>query len=338
MNRLHHNHPLKGHNSFGVDARAAAFMEIDDWDGFARFAATDLSRYREVRVLGLGCNTLITKDIDGIVLHPANRDVELLRRDGDTVTLRVGAGAEWDAVVERCLANGWHGLENLSLIPSSAGAAVVQNIGAYGSEAGQRVAAVEVFDYAAGRRARVEGRDCGFGYRRSVFKEPAWATAVITHVELRLSARPAVDLSYAALAEALSGVPAPTPSDVRRAVVAVRRSKLPDPAELGNAGSFFKNPVVPAAAADALQALHPAMPRWEAGPGQAKLSAAWLIDLAGLRGHTAPNGAGVYERQPLVLVNRGGATGRQIWELAGEVARRVRQATGVDLEPEVVLW
>ena len=287
-----------------------------------------------VMVLGEGSNVLFAADFEGLIVRPAWRCARIVAEEGDTALVRVEAGHGWDALVDWSLAQGFAGLENLSLIPGLVGAAPIQNIGAYGTEAGEFITAVEAFDRSAGGLRRVEHADCRFGYRDSVFKrEPdRW---IVTTIELRLSRSREPILGYAGVREELSamGIAQPTPAEVARAVRKLRRRKLPDPAAIGNAGSFFKNPIVPIALAEELQAANPGMPAHEAGHDARKLSAAWFIEACGWRGFREGD-AGISAQHALVLVNHGHASGAQLLSLARRVADSVEQRYGVRLEPE----
>ena len=285
-------------------------------------------------VLGEGSNVLFAADFPGIVLLPQFDAVNVLGDDGTNVLIRVEAGHGWDAFVTWTLAHGFCGLENLALIPGLVGAAPIQNIGAYGVEVGEYLTTVEAWDRQARRPVRLSRDACVLGYRDSVFRrEPdRW---IVTAIELSLSRRFTPRLDYAGVrAELAAGaITEPTATRVADAVRRLRRRKLPDPAVIGNAGSFFKNPVVPAELARALQASHPSMPVHAAGAGSSKLSAAWLIETCGWRGYRLGD-AGISSQHALVLVNHGCATGAELLALARRVARSVEDRFGVRLEPE----
>jgi UDP-N-acetylmuramate dehydrogenase len=289
--------------------------------------------------LGEGSNVLFVGHYPGVAVRPQLPGIDVLDADADRVRLRVGAGENWHRLVGACLDRGLCGLENLALIPGSVGAAPVQNIGAYGVELDRFVQAVEAFDVQAGAPVRLPADQCGFAYRDSRFKREAgrW---LITAVELVLPLRAEPVTGYAGVAEALAlrGMDrsAATARDVFEAVCDLRRRKLPDPALVGNAGSFFKNPVVPALQAAFIADHHPGLPAWPAGPDRTKLSAAWLIEQCGLKGHRQGDAA-VSDRHALVLVNHGRATGAQLWALAGAVRDTVEARFGVRLEPEPLI-
>jgi UDP-N-acetylmuramate dehydrogenase len=287
-----------------------------------------------VLVLGEGSNVLFAADFPGLVLRPAFSDVRLIDDDGDAATVRAEAGASWDGLVDWTLARGLGGLENLALIPGLAGAAPIQNIGAYGTEVAESIAWVEAWDRYARRAVRLARDECAFGYRDSLFKgDPErW---IVTAVEFRLSRTAPLRLDYSGVREELAvmGATAPTARQVVEAVRRLRRRKLPDPAVIGNAGSFFKNPVIDAAAAGRLREANPDAPIFTAGPALAKLSAAWLIERCGWRGHREGD-AGIAAQHALVLVNHGDASGAELVALARRVAESVQQRFGVRLEPE----
>jgi len=325
---------LQPYNTFGVAARAAHFVRIRSAAELAELLADARWRSAPRLVLGGGSNVLITRDFDGLVMLMAIPGIDVLGEDGEVARVRVGAGEDWHRTVERLLAQGLPGLENLALIPGSAGAAPIQNIGAYGVELAERFESAEVWDTATGEHATLAAEACRFGYRDSVFKhEPGRYIVLAITLALPRAWRPVA--GYAELAAELRtrGIEQSQPRDVFDAVVAIRRRKLPDPAVIGNAGSFFKNPIVPRAQRDALRDRYPSLVSYDIGGGRCKLAAGWLIETAGLKG-AARGAAAVYEKQALVLVNRGGATGAEILALSQEVQQRVQRQFGVALEPE----
>lgn len=347
------NADLRTRNTFGIAARAPWLVEVDDVDALP--AVLDDPRLRgagsrapDLLVLGGGSNLLFAGDAPGPVLAITDTRIDIAWLDGNRARVRARAGVPWHALVMHTLDAGLAGLENLALIPGTTGAAPIQNIGAYGVEVGERIHAVEAFDRASGRRVRLSADECAFGYRDSVFKH-ALADAIVTAVEFDLARDLPLKLGYAGLDDALrrAGITTPTARDVADAVIAVRRSKLPDPAVLGNAGSFFKNPIVPTAQAEALRAAHPGLPVYPVAPfpadaaahgeapsaGRAKLSAAWLIETCGFKG-ARDGDAGVSPHHALVLVNHGNASGAQLIQLARAIAAAVHARFGVAIEPE----
>ena len=338
--RLVENACLDARNTFGVPARAPLLVEVADAAALPELFGYAMLRDGPVLVLGGGSNLLFAGDPQGAVLALGAQRIRIVEDDDDVAIVRADAGVEWHALVLWTLGHGLAGLENLALIPGTVGAAPIQNIGAYGIEVREHIHAVEAFERATGALRRLSAVDCAFAYRDSLFKrEPE--RFVVTAVEFALSRTPALRLDYAGLGDELAamGVDATTadtvrPSLVAEAVCRIRRRKLPDPAVLGNAGSFFKNPVVPVAQADALKAAHPALPMFRGNDDATrKLSAAWLIDACGWKGHRDGD-AGVAATHALVLVNHGHATGAQLLDLARRIAASVQNRFDVALEPE----
>ncbi|MGH8162140.1 MAG: UDP-N-acetylmuramate dehydrogenase [Gammaproteobacteria bacterium] len=321
--------------TFRVPAHAALLAELYDPAALGELLATcEVSRAGNLFVLGGGSNVLFTGDYAGVVLRIATRGIETVAESETRVRLRIAAGENWDRFVRWTLAQGLAGLENLILIPGTVGAAPIQNIGAYGVELAEFLYAVEAWDSDRGGFVTLEADDCGFAYRDSRFKhEPG--RHVITAVELELPRERALRLDYAGLSGELRtlGVGKATHAAVARAVERLRRRKLPDPAEIGNAGSFFKNPLVTGERAEMLKRVHPDLPVYPAGGGMVKLSAAWLIEDAGLKGRR-DGATGVSAKHALVLVNYGGATGVEVLALAERIRAAVTERFGVTLEPE----
>ena len=333
--RLLRDADLAGRNTFGVAAHAPWLLEVNDTGSLAE--ALDLAQVRDLPLLmlGGGSNLLFAGDPPGVVVALRAADRRILADDGVQAVVRADAGGDWHGLVMWSLDQGLCGLENLALIPGSTGAAPIQNIGAYGVEVGERIVAVEAWDRQAQRNVRLDRAACAFGYRDSAFKRDPerW---IVTAVELALSRHAKPRLDYAGIGEELAamGVATPGAREVAEAVIRIRRRKLPDPAVVGNAGSFFKNPIVPATLAQALQAAHPRLPVFPGdGDGTRKLSAAWLIDACGWKG-AREGDAGVSPAHALVLVNHGAATGLQLLELARRIAASVQERFGVALEPE----
>lgn len=324
---------LTPRNSFRVRQRAARLVEFDTADDLrSLFADGGPARWT---VLSGGNNILFTRDYDGVLLTPVACGIETLDDDGRTALVRVDAGVEWDDLVEWAVARGLWGIENLSLIPGKAGAAPVQNIGAYGCEAKDAIERVHLFRTDTLREETLEAAACRFGYRESIFKHELRGRAVITAIEIRLSHTAAPKLGYGDVEREVAARGGATLRNIREAITAIRRAKLPDPAERGNAGSFFKNPVVDRAVADALSDSWPDMPRYPAAdPSKVKLAAGWLIDRAGMKGY-AEGRVGVHERQALVLVNLGGATGDEVIAFARRVQQAVGERFGIAIDTEV---
>jgi len=321
---------LAPHNTLHLPARAQVLARLEQIAALPQLLADPAIAGRPLLVLGHGSNVLFAGDPDAVVVTIAANAWS--RLDGQRV--RAEAGLAWDDLVSATLAAQLPGLENLALIPGTVGAAPIQNIGAYGLEVGERIHAVEVWDRTHNTWRQLAREDCVFGYRDSVFKhEPE--RFIITAVEFNLPAQAPLRLDYAGLASELTamGITTPSAQDVAAAVRAQRRRKLPDPAKLGNLGSFFKNPIIARDHASALQAAHPSLPMWPVGTTQTKLSAAWLIEQCGWKGHRAGD-AGVYDGHALVLVNHGAATGADILALARAIAASVQARFGVVIEPE----
>lgn len=335
--RIESSVSLRPYNTFGVDARAAHLARVASIGELVGLLSDPHWRAMPRLVLGGGSNIILSGDYEGLVIKVEIRGIEVLDSLGGQHRVRVGAGESWHATVEHLLERGLPGLENLALIPGSVGAAPIQNIGAYGVELAERFESLDAYDTACDAKVTLDAGQCRFGYRDSVFKqEPGRYVVLAVTLALPIQWRPVA--GYADVESELKARQCvdPRPRDVFDAVVAIRRRKLPDPALVGNAGSFFKNPIVPRAVRDQLREKFPSLVSYDIGGGRCKLAAGWLIDACGLKGY-ARGQAAVYEKQALVLVNLGGATGQAVLELAREVQERVRQKFGVALEPEPVI-
>ena len=327
--------PLDARNTFGVAARAKQLVEVVDTAALPKALDVVAAAREGVLVLGGGSNLLFARSPESAVLALAGQRVSVQEDDGDQAIVRAEAGAPWHGFVLWTLEHGFGGLENLALIPGTVGAAPIQNIGAYGTEVRERIHVVEAYERPTGMLRRMRAEECGFAYRDSVFKRDP-ERFVVTAVEFALPRSAPLKLDYAGIGDELAtmGVSHPTPSLVAEAVCRIRRRKLPDPAVIGNAGSFFKNPIVPARFAADLQSAHAALPVFRGNDDSTrKLSAAWLIDQCGWKGHRDGD-AGVAASHALVLVNHGHATGAQLLDLARRIAESVQQRFGVALEPE----
>lgn len=327
--------PLLTRNTLRVAATARRLAEVRTQATLEELLESEWFRSEPVFVLGEGSNVLFAGDPSGVVVQLGLTAITMRAEDGHAALVRAEAGVGWHGLVRWTLARGYEGLENLALIPGHVGAAPVQNIGAYGTEVGEFIEVVEAYDRSAGQMRSLNNAACAFGYRDSVFKrEPdRW---MVTAVEFRLPRRHELRLDYAGVREELAAmaVEAPGAADVAEAVTRLRRRKLPDPALIGNAGSFFKNPVVDVATAEALRRAHPTLPVYpDAGGERHKLSAAWLIGSCGWKGHREGD-AGIADQHALVLVNHGNATGAELLSLARRVAESVRDRFGVAIEPE----
>jgi len=335
------NASLKTHNTFGIDAKARYLATITTLEELRGALADPRVQGLPRLVIGGGSNLLLTRDFPGLVLLMQSRGIELLgeegAEEGTTVRVRVAAGENWHGFVRHSLAQGWYGLENLSLIPGTVGAAPIQNIGAYGVELESCFESLEALEIATGNVVTLDRAACAFAYRDSLFKRAGRERYIIVSVTFRLSRQARVHTEYAELKAELAarGIAEPTPLQVSEAVIAIRGRKLPDPAVIGNAGSFFKNPLIDEEKLQALKVFYPKMVSYPAGAGMHKLAAGWLIDQAGWKGKSLGEAA-VYDKQALVLVNRGKATGADIAALAKAIQADIRTRYAVELESEPV--
>ncbi len=333
-------HDLIGLNTFAIKASCKLLAEFETPDDLHEIFSRpevhgDKYQAGKYMVLSGGSNVLFTGDYDGTVLHPVSRGIEITAEDGDNVKVRAQAGESWDDFVAWSVERGLWGAENLSLIPGYVGAAPVQNIGAYGVEAADVIESVEMYDTGSGAMVTLAREHCGFGYRTSVFKGALRGKVVITAVNFVLSRRANPNTGYGDLRDLVESYGGPGLANIRRAVIEIREAKLPDTTKIGNAGSFFKNPVIPSGKARNLKELYPSMPMFQTDDeGQMKLAAGWLIEQCGWKGRRIGQ-VGVYDKQALVLVNYGGATGAEILELAEMIRRDVREKFAADLEIEV---
>lgn len=318
---------LHPHHTFQLPASCKALVHFDSVDQLRALVAETKHFY----LLGEGSNTLFIEDYPGTVLVNKIAGIETAQTD-DAYLLRVGAGENWHSLVTTALENGWYGMENLALIPGSVGASPIQNIGAYGLEVAQFIASVEMLNLATGEIDTLYNTDCAFGYRDSIFKHALAGKVIITHVNFSLPKAYQANTSYGEL-KALAD---PSPEAIYQEVIRVRQQKLPDPKMLGNAGSFFKNPVISAARYAALQSEFADIPGYAVGNEQVKVPAAWLIDQAGFKGHQLGQ-VRCHPTQPLVLTNLGGATGKDVVTLARAILDKVNKQFEVTLEPEVRL-
>jgi UDP-N-acetylmuramate dehydrogenase len=328
---------LQSLNTFGIAARAARYLRVGHVGQLAAACADPVLSGMPRLLLGGGSNLLFTRDFDGLVLHMALEGRAIVGEQDGCTLVRAAAGENWHGFVQWTLEQGLGGLENLSLIPGTVGAAPIQNIGAYGAETKDVFHSLTVFDMASGQVRTMNAGACRFGYRDSIFKHPEGANLAVLDVTFALPRAWQPNLRYAELANALAeaGIAAPSARQVSETVVAIRRRKLPDPAVIGNAGSFFKNPVVSKKQCAQLLEAFPALVHHAQPDGTEKLAAGWLIDQCGWKGRNL-GAAGVYPKQALVLVNNGGATGAEVVELAAAIKADVARRYGVALEPEPV--
>ena len=333
MIRYYENIDISERNSFHVRQTAKHLVEFDQAEELPEIFA----KYKPESwyVLSGGNNILFTQDIDALLITPCDCSITIVGESDTAVRVKVGAGVEWDDLVAWSVERELWGIENLSLIPGKAGAAPVQNIGAYGVEAKDVIRNVEMYFVEGGNFITLAAEHCGFGYRESVFKHSLKGRVIITAIEVELSKVANPRLGYGDVIREVEARGGATLANIRDAICSIRRSKLPDTAVLGNAGSFFKNPIVESEVAERLLAEYPEMPHYPAAEeGKIKLAAGWLIDKSGLKGYQEGN-VGVHERQALVLVNLGGATGGEVIAFAHKVVAKVKEKFGIEISPEV---
>ncbi len=333
---LHENYSLKKNNTFGIDAKAKYFATFFNLDELKEIVHAPVFSLGQHFILGGGSNLLLTQDIEGIVLKNNLKGIQLIREDRDYYYVKAAAGEVWHDLVLFCIENNYAGLENLSLIPGNVGASPMQNIGAYGVEIKDCFHELEAFHIENKTMQTFDKAACKFGYRESVFKQAFKNQYIITSVTYRLNKKPVFKISYGAIEKELEqmGVEKLSIRAISEAVCSIRRSKLPDPAVIGNAGSFFKNPEVMKTKYEFLQLKFPEMVAYPLENGNVKLAAGWLIERCGWKGKRVGD-AGVHALQALVLVNYGNATGKQIFELSEKIVQSVMDVFGVTLEREV---
>ena len=325
------DYSLKEYNTFGIDAKCSRFLEYESVDEAQMVAQILREAATPYIIIGGGSNLLLTKDYEGIVVHSAMKGVVF-----DDGRMSCGSGEIWDDMVALAIRNGLYGMENLSLIPGDVGASAVQNIGAYGAEAKDLIAEVEAVEIASGQVVTLRGEDCGYGYRESKFKHEWKNKYLITHVTYQLSTTFVPHLDYGNIRAELErkGIENPTAQQVRDTIIEIREAKLPDPKVTGNAGSFFMNPIVSRAVYEALITQYEGMPHYEVDADHIKIPAGWMIDQCGWKGKSLGR-AGVHDKQALVLVNRGGATGAEIVTLCETIQADVKAKFGIDIYREV---
>jgi len=332
------NIDLKRLNTFGISVSADKYLDVNGADELSGYVKSGSISPENVFILGGGSNVLFLNSPSGIVLKMDIQGIRQISENADSVFIKAGAGVVWHDLVNYAISRNLGGIENLSLIPGSCGAAPMQNIGAYGVELEQVFEELEAVNLNTGKTDTFRSEDCDFGYRQSVFKHELKGIYAITSITLRLSKKPEFNISYGAIQETLDEMDIPenklSVKDVSDAVIAIRRSKLPDPKETGNAGSFFKNPVVPDEVYQNILKEFPEAPGYPAGEGFTKVPAGWLIEKCGWKGKRSQN-AGTWHKQALVIINYGGATGREIYDFAMEIKSSVSQRFGISLTPEV---
>ncbi len=334
---IHENVSLQHFNTFGTRAMARYLVNLSSEEELLELSKEPLFARSPRLILGGGSNILFTKDFDGLVMKVDILGKTLVEETDDFVLVKVGAGEPWHPFVLHCISQGWGGIENLSLIPGTTGAAPIQNIGAYGVEIKKVIEYVDGVDLTTGNHQRFTRDECRFGYRESVFKHDLRENIFISSITLRLTKKNhLLDTHYGAIREVLdrNKITRPTIKEISDAVVSIRQSKLPDPKVVGNAGSFFKNPTVSVAQADVIRKSHPAMPVYPVDNQNVKLPAGWLIEQCGWKGKRIGH-VGVHEQQALVLVNFGEGNGEEIFQLATKIQASVHEKFGVSLMTEV---
>ena len=335
MYHLSHNISLKSNNTFGILVNAKHYLTVCSPEDLILFFKEDRPEKGERRLfMGAGSNLLFVNNFDGLVIHPEMAEINIISENEDVVFVDAGAGVVWDDFVDYCVKKGWGGVENLSLIPGNVGAVPVQNIGAYGVEAESVIAEVKGIDLDRLEIKIFSREECKFGYRTSVFKERLKEKFIVTSVVFQLSKHPDYQLQYGALEIETDKLGQRNLPNIRKAVIAIRESKLPDPSKVGNAGSFFKNPVVSAVTANALKKVYPDIPLYPVESELVKVAAGWLIEKAGWKGRSVGN-AGVHDKQALVIINKGGATGKEVLELSEMIIKDISQKFNIELEREV---
>lgn len=331
---LHSDFSLLQYNTFGIDEQAKFFFSFSDKQELAAFLKNEFRKDLPYFVLGGGSNVLLTKPFAGTVIHPENKGISVVAEQGNDVLVSVAAGEVWDDFVQWAVSNNLHGVENLSFIPGCVGASPVQNIGAYGSEAKDAIYRVVCMAIGDQEERIFSNEECRFGYRDSVFKHEEAGKYIVTDVVFKLHKNAPFNLGYGSLRNSIDESSA-TLQIVRDTIIAIRKEKLPDPKEIGSAGSFFKNPVVPTEQAEQLKQSFPDMVIYPAPDGKTKIAAGWLIDSLGLKGFRI-GGAQVHPKQALVLTNTGGATATDVTNLASHVKTKVGETYGLTIEPEVI--
>lgn len=333
---IQQNISLKSLNTFGIDAKAKEFVEIKSKEELEVLCTNFNLKDRKVLVLGGGSNMLLTQDVDGMVIKISIKGISVVGENENNVWVKAMAGEVWHDLVLWSIDKGYGGLENLSLIPGCVGASPMQNIGAYGVEIKHTFDSLEAIELDGGAIKVFTSSECKFGYRESIFKQEAKGKYIILSVTFKLSKNPSFNTTYGAIQQTLykNGVTEPSVKAISDAVIEIRSSKLPNPKVLGNAGSFFKNPEIPNAQFDELKQRFPDLVGYPASEGHTKVAAGWMIEQCGWKGKIVGN-TGAHKEQALVLVNYGGATGKEIWQLAMDIQQSVREKFGITISPEV---
>jgi UDP-N-acetylmuramate dehydrogenase len=332
--KIEKNKPLRSYNTFGIDVFSNYFVAIKSEADLKLLIGSDIFLQNKRLILGGGSNILFTDNFDGITIHPSITDLEIIHENKDQVTIKAGSGLEWDKLVEFCVSRNWGGIENLSDIPGKVGAAPVQNIGAYGTEAKDTIEKVYAVDLKNGESRVFSRSECNFGYRYSIFKKNEYKDFLITHVDFSLNKKPILSTSYGSINEELDKLDKKDIRAVRQVIQKIRKSKLPPVSEVASAGSFFKNPVVDRQKINLLKQDYPGLPEFKVNDRQIKIPAAWLIEQCGFKGYTIGR-VGTYKEQPLVIINHGGATGKEVISFSAMIREKVANKFGILLEPEV---
>lgn len=330
------NISIKNHNTFGIDVTSRYFVEYTSEKKLLCLLKSDFLKDNSFFNIGGGSNLLFTKDFDGVLLHSKINSIEVIKEENNDIFVRVGAGVVWDDFVAFCVEKNWYGCENLSLIPGEVGASPVQNIGAYGIEAKDLIFEVEGLCTETCERKVLKNNECQFGYRNSIFKHELKNRYIVTYVTYKLSKTPNYCLGYGSIQDELNKLGEINLQNIRKAIILIREAKLPDPIVEGNAGSFFKNPVVSKEKFDALKKEYPHIPHFVICETEIKIPAAWLIEQCGWKGK-AIGDAAVHKHQPLVLVNKGNASGNDILNLSKQICESVKSKFDIEISPEVIV-
>jgi len=334
MIQINPNQHLKEYNTFGLDAKSAQFAKPLDVNSLSGLLANGKFSHLPQLILGEGSNILFRSDFEGLIIVPGMKGIQVVDESNEDLVVKVGASENWDQWLGYSIAKGWYGLENLSLIPGSVGSSPVQNIGAYGVQLEDHFAWLEAWDLKENRLVQLDKQECKFAYRSSIFKGEARERYIITHVAFRLLKEPCLQLEYGNVKEEFTKAKGSSPEDLRKVITAIRNKKLPDPSQYGNAGSFFKNPLVDRAIYNCIRVEYPQMPFFPDEDNQVKIPAAWLIEKAGWKGKRIGE-VGTWPTQPLVIVNYGGATGQEIYDFSEKILEDVDRIFGISLEREV---
>jgi len=333
--QLEQNISLKPYNTFGIDVPAEYFTELSDIGQLSELTSLQQQKH----IIGGGSNILLTKPVQGLAIHNILKGISVEKEDNDHVWLKAASGEVWHNLVLYAINNGWGGLENLALIPGTVGASPMQNIGAYGAEAKETIESVTCWHWQEKTFVEYNNSECAFGYRDSIFKHGLKDKVFITSVVYKLRKQPAFNTSYGAIEQELGemGVTELSVKAIAQAVINIRTSKLPDPKQAGNAGSFFKNPTIPVAHYERLHSEYPDIPSYNVSDTMIKVPAGWLIEKCSWKGYRSGD-IGVHARQALVLVNYGNAKGSDIWKLSGDIFQSVQEKFRIELEREVQVW